>query len=253
MTAHELLPLLAPRLSERPLRLYACALARRCWDMLTDPRSRQAVEVAESFAEGKVTAAALSRHWTYLDIESPHDKGWIYAYVACSEDIARALRESLANPVYADRIAPFAAELLRDVAGPENAPALCGTRAQKLDILNPNPDKCATCRQFLTWNEHAIPRIAQRIADERSEDASLWGALADALAEAGVSDDNEVLKSCRGLRRCDAAECRGRGKWCNSAGDFETCHICSGSGWVPAGGIHAGLGSWVTSLILGAR
>jgi hypothetical protein len=48
----ELLKEARPRFNERKLRLFACAAGRRLWHLLYDPRSQQAIEVSERYADG---------------------------------------------------------------------------------------------------------------------------------------------------------------------------------------------------------
>src|SRR3954452_10778197 len=54
-----MLEYLRGRVSERKLRLFACACARRVEHLLDDERSREAVEVAEKYAEGQAEEEVL--------------------------------------------------------------------------------------------------------------------------------------------------------------------------------------------------
>jgi hypothetical protein len=50
---------LLPKASPRQRRLFACACVRLCWDHLTNPACRRAVEVAEAFCDGGTRKAEL--------------------------------------------------------------------------------------------------------------------------------------------------------------------------------------------------
>ncbi len=60
-------------LDDKTLRLFACWCVRQVWDLLTDPRSRNTVEVAERFADGQATADELA---------AASDAAWAAAWAA---------------------------------------------------------------------------------------------------------------------------------------------------------------------------
>ncbi len=61
---------LGRRAGEAQLRRFGAACCRRIWHLLTDERSRQAVEAAEAFLRGTVTAKELDRACD--DAEGPY-------------------------------------------------------------------------------------------------------------------------------------------------------------------------------------
>jgi hypothetical protein len=180
---------------DRKLRLFAVAACRQTWHLLTDERSRQAVEAAEVVADGgdkpeddnmdldelaEIAAAemeeeslawyaALAARWSvytgfrYSVIEVVQNKvvyellgGW------------RGVQEVVAPPLMA--------ELLRDIFGNPFRPV----------ALN---------AAWLSWADATVPRLAQVIYDERAFDH--LPILADALEDTGCTDTT-ILDHCHG-------------------------------------------------------
>src|SRR5262245_28208431 len=58
-----MLDFLQGKVADRAVRQFACACARRAWHLMTDERSRLAVELSERLADGQATAEERNRGW----------------------------------------------------------------------------------------------------------------------------------------------------------------------------------------------
>jgi hypothetical protein len=173
--------------SVRKWRLAAVACCRRRWHLLEDQRSRDAVLIAERFADGEVskaemTAAHKAAYDLYLgDERSVFDPG--------RDALGAAAGAAMTIPGHAFNRAAWRREpsevcsLLREVFG--------------------NPFRPITLApSILDWNDATVVRLAQSAYEERNLpagtlDTGRLAVLADALEEAGCTDA-DILGHLRG-------------------------------------------------------
>ncbi len=151
----------------RKVRLFACACCRRAWPALTDERSRQAVEVAERYADRRASREELAR--TFLIAKGVGRLG----------NAAFAAASACAPRCNADRVAAQAA-----LAGdPRHWAAERAAQAELVHDLFGNPfAPVPVVRPEWQW---AVLRLARVVYDERTFDG--LPRLADALEEAGCA------------------------------------------------------------------
>jgi hypothetical protein len=179
------------KVTDRKLRLFACACVRHIWHLLTDPRSRGAVEAAERSADGfsgkeELQAArseardAIAANYPYMRIERAHYVR-VAARDAAREAAASAAKNAPASATYAldgDSLNPRAALERRWQA------ALLG------DLLG-NPFRPLTLDP--AWRTADVIALAQAAYEERDLpsgqlDPQRLAILADALEDAGCTD-----------------------------------------------------------------
>jgi hypothetical protein len=154
------------KLSERKLRLFACACCRRLPLLIDDERNVRAVEAAERYADGLVPKREMKKARKAACIS------WLDSYEPAREAVLALAALKRALP--AARQGELA-DLLRDVVG--------------------NPFRTVAVRpSWLRANGGAVEQLARAIDEEgRFEDLPI---LADALEEAGCTDE-QILLHCR--------------------------------------------------------
>jgi hypothetical protein len=175
-----MLQFLRGKASDRKLRLFAVACCRRIWKGLGHERSRDAVEVAERFADGKAGPAELltAHDFAYAAVDECVNSPLVsedHALAACGSASEEAMTAAWDAVSYAwdgsvEQTTEFHAGLLREILG--------------------NPFHPVTFdSSWLTPTG-----LADRIYQERIFDR--MPVLADALEDAGCTNQ-DILAHCR--------------------------------------------------------
>lgn len=173
----------------RKLRLFACACARRVWDQMPNQLFRDAVELAEQYADGKATNKKRKAVKEKCEARRSGRKPAAASATSClSTDASTGAWNG-----------PFSAATAE--AGSHEGPTWVATRARQADLLREifgNPLRPVRVEsEWLAWNGRTVPLMANRIYA-----AGAFGdlpVLADALEDAGGTNA-ELLAHLRGPR-----------------------------------------------------
>jgi hypothetical protein len=184
---------------DRKFRLFFCACLRRLWHLLSDPRSRAAVEAAERFADGLATAEELRKAHRRAERAAQPPGNTSAAIAAASvadwvlflSDITERFEYAL-HPVVWETSLEYAAHraLLRDIAG--------------------NPFRPLLAPPGLTEEVRSLAEAAyqERRLPEGTLDPTRLAVLADALEDVGA--DGALLAHLRSggphIRGCFAVD-----------------------------------------------
>jgi hypothetical protein len=156
------------RASDRQLRLFAVACARRVWHMLSDDRDRGLVDVAQLLADGRAPASDVRCAGSQARGPLAH----LFESAASAAD-----EGSLA-------IASFRAGAAR------RGPAFLAERSAQADLIREvfgNPNRPVVVEpDWLAWNHGFVAEMAQGIYEDRT--FHRLPILCDALEDAGCTD-----------------------------------------------------------------
>jgi hypothetical protein len=181
--------------SKRKLRLFTVARCRNSWHLLSDERSRQAVEVGERFADGLATEEELVVTQAAAAAAIAGAKAATAAHTAAF--YASGLIVSIPSPSITFADTAIGSEF--KAADQDGVTQRTAEELWQVSVLRDifgNPFRTvAITSNWLTWNDCTVRRIAQAIYDERAFDR--MPILADALEDAGCTD-RAILDHCRG-------------------------------------------------------
>ena len=185
----EMLQGLGHPLSKRKSRLLICACCRRVWDLLTDERSRKAVEVAERRAEARasdadLTAARRGADAAYQISRKQHGPD-LYRLSGAAHLALQAVSISA-------RFDPRENEFLRGAKERKDKTERKARAALLRELLG-NPFRPASFDSH--WRTSTVVALARGIVEESAFDR--LPIVADALEDAGCSD-KPLLTQLRG-------------------------------------------------------
>jgi hypothetical protein len=171
------------RFGERKQRLFACACCRAIWALVDDDKARNAVEVAERFADGGARAGQLSAAYRKAArVTSAANKA---ALISAEASLTPSLT-SAAIVCALDAVAMPAKDVAAAFAAENNR------QLHLLHCIFGNPFRPVALDP--EWRTSTVVQLAQGIYDDRAFDR--LPILADALQDAGC-DNEDVLSHCR--------------------------------------------------------
>jgi hypothetical protein len=183
---------LAGGTSDRKLRLFACGCLRHIWHLLSDERSRMAVEIAEHYADGtasrdKLINARDGAREAVQQFKWPTGPDSAWRAASAAQSATRDTGMSAARNSFCDA---SRAPNLRDTNQFDD-----GEIEHEVTLLRDifgNPFRPVTFNP--SWRTLSVVRLAQTIYDERSFDKV--PDLGDALERARCRDE-AILNHCR--------------------------------------------------------
>jgi hypothetical protein len=201
----KMLDFLRSRADSRRLLLLSSACCRLVWHLLTAPRARQAVEVAERLADGHATPEEKQRAWRGAN--AARTAIWRYnrrvegAHPQTTEKERRAIQSAVATTSWLLgnefdlHAAALASDRAAQAARVHKGSTLRGERAIQANLVRDifgNPFRPVTFDP--RWRSSDVVVLAQAIYEEKAFER--MPILADALMDAGCEDDR-VIAHCR--------------------------------------------------------